>query len=101
MVNMRDIHPGTKLLVVSKRVHGMNAYGDMDKWLGQIVTCAEIEDENTILLEEDRGDCPFRTHSYVDKRWFWSPHMFECIVDNPESEFEAPNINEMQFLLYG
>ena len=99
MVDIKDIYPGTKLLVVSKRVGGMNLCGDMDKWLGQIVTCAEIKDEFTVLLEEDRGDCPF--HDYIDNRWFWNTGMFECIVDDPESELEAPNINEMQFLLYG
>ena len=98
MVDLKDVRPGTKLLVVSNRVTGMNSHGRMDKWLGKVVTCDRVV-HGTILLEEDRGDCPFQED--VGFRWKWSSKMFECIVDDLESDFEAPDINEMQFLLFG
>lgn len=92
MVDFRDVQPGTKLLVVSERCKGMNYEGLMDHWLGQVVTC-EFKRALSICIVEDAGEYPYQEGGH----WYWNANMFECIVDDNQADFEAPNFNESAF----
>lgn len=50
---------GDRVRIVSVRVHNMSPKGEMDRWLGQVMTISEIgewfENHYYIMKEDDGG----------------------------------------------
>ena len=61
MVELKDLAPGMKIKIVDEWVPGcrQNYDGQMDHWLGKIVTVKEKR-STIFLIEEDDGECPFQ-----------------------------------------
>ena len=64
---------GDKVRIVHKRTDGMNQMGDMDHWLGKVMTVAGRWDSGGIKMEEDRSERD-------DIGWYWGAEMIECKV---------------------
>lgn len=75
-----------------------NYDGEMDHWLGKIVTVKEKR-STIFLIEEDDGECPFQ-----NGHWHWFPEAVDHIVDD---EHGLPDIDDaaaeaiLQFLFPG
>lgn len=50
------LKPGDKVRIVSERVDGMNMSGEMDKWLGKVMTVRGRWNEYSIQMEEDKNE---------------------------------------------
>lgn len=61
------LKPGDKVRIVSERMDGMNMSGEMDKWLGKVMTVRERWNKDSIRMEEDK-------YEYVGG-WFWKRNM--------------------------
>ena len=96
MVEMSDLEPGMKVRIVSTRDTydgSWNAAGEMDHWLGQVMTVRSV-DVDTCKMEEDIDD-----RSDGEEGWFWYPQMIECIVECKDTEFE-PNESLDDLLIF-
>ena len=72
----KKLKPGDKVKIVRKRVSGMNCMGEMDKWLGKVMTVKEHTVGGAVHMVEDQ-------HEYCGG-WYWSRNMIECKI--PEAE---------------
>lgn len=72
------LKPGDKVKIVRKRVSGMNNMGEMDKWLGKIMTVKERTVGGNIHMIEDR-------HEHYGSGWYWGKDMIECKVTKAEN----------------
>lgn len=83
MVNLNALAPGIRVKIVDewKPGCGQNVNGLMDKYLGQIVTILDV-DEDTATIEEDSGDCRFR------------------IVDSDEPDFKPSSESEILSFIF-
>lgn len=71
------------------------ASGEMDKWLGEVVTVFTNCDEY-ITIQEDEGDGP----DYQGGHWNWYSDMVECVADDaPDEEIQPPSDDEIFSLL--
>lgn len=70
------LKPGDKVRIVRERVVGMNYMGEMDKWLGKVMTVRERAG-NVIRMVEDR-------HEWAGG-WFWDEDMIECKISEAEN----------------
>lgn len=94
MVNIQCLSPGMKVKIVdewSPNCH-RNPDGNMDKYLGRIVTILEVLNDFA-TIEEDTGDGP----RHQEGHWRWNKYCFDYIVcDEDESEdFEPPTESEI------
>lgn len=98
MIDIDTLVPGTKVKIIDEWMPlcGQNAEGLMDKYLGQIVTVFQVQG-NTVLIEEDAGDCEFQAGGH----WCWNAFCFECIIDDVEYEdFDISSESEiLSFIL--
>lgn len=62
---------GDKVRIVRKRVFGMNNMGEMDKWLGKVMTVKERVG-SLIRMVEDQ-------HEHYGG-WYWGKNMIECKI---------------------
>ena len=69
---------GDKVRVVSKRTFNMNSYGEMDKYLGRVVTIVGFHPGGDYQIAEDRGE-------YYGGGWYWHDSMFDGLVDENRS----------------
>ena len=70
------LKPGDKVRIVRMRVFGMNRMGEMDKWLGKVMTVRE-RTGNIICMVEDQ-------HEYCGG-WYWGKDMIECKTSEAEN----------------
>lgn len=76
---------GDRVRIVSKRTGYMSPSGDMDKYLGTVMTIAETHDRNSYKMEEDSND-------NGKHGWYWYDEMIEGLADeatpHPESRIK-------------
>ena len=60
MVDIRDLYPGCKVRIVNQWAPSCHQApsGDMDRWLGSVMTVQEITSKGYVIMEEDTGDGP-------------------------------------------
>lgn len=102
MVDIKNLFPGARVKIIDEWVDGckQNWRGEMDHWLGQIVT---VRSTNGVYftIEEDEGEILEQ-----NGHWHWFPQSVDRIV-NEEEERELPEINDaaaetiLQFLFPG
>jgi hypothetical protein len=69
--DFRQLKPGTKVRIVDKRTEYMDPSGEMDHWLGKIMTVREIVFENTgcsVKMVEDIDE-------FEGDGWYWDAEM--------------------------
>ena len=93
MVDVNTLRPGMKVKIVGHWVPGchQNSRGDMDRYLGQVVTILRVDEDGFALIEEDEGECLHQDGGH----WYWNSNCFECIVDDVQDDFEASSENEI------
>lgn len=82
MVDINELYPGCKVRIVNQWVPSCHQApsGDMDRWLGSIMTVSAIVGGRTAIMEEDSGDGP----AHQDGHWHWYPAAIaEVLVDVP------------------
>lgn len=82
MVDIRDLYPGCKVRIVDRWVSGCHQApsGDMNHWLGAVMTVQEIQPGGFVIMEEDAGDGP----TFQGGHWRWFPAAIaEVLVDVP------------------
>ncbi len=89
MVDLSNAKPGMKAKIVDQWVPGcgQNCDGDMDKYLGMIVTVRYVSsDFRYIKIEEDRGD----RGGYG---WVWNQKCFDYLIvqEEEEADFDVPD----------
>lgn len=94
MVPVRLLSPGMRVKIVDQWNGNccQNIEGLMDKYLGQIVTVAEISGGD-VFIEEDRDD--------ENQRWFWNSYCFDYIVEDEPEDFEPASESEFLSFLFG
>lgn len=68
---------GDRVRIVNHRTYCMNIYGDMDKWLGQVMTIRS-EFHPGYRMEEDKGE-------NLGDGWYWDADMIAGLV-KPKKE---------------
>ena len=84
MVEREDLYPGVRVRIVSEwqAPHTENSQGEMDHWLGQIMTVKDVGNGYAgIRMYEDDGEC----HG---GGWRWGKWMIECLADD-EVEYDT------------
>lgn len=76
----KKLKPGDKVRIVKKRVAGMNIAGEMDKWLGTVMTVRKVL-VGDVQMEEDKGE-------RKDRGWFWNRQMIEYKVRREDSRID-------------
>lgn len=76
----KKLKPGDKVRIVKKRVAGMNMAGEMDKWLGTVMTVRKVL-VGDVQMEEDKGE-------RKDRGWFWNRQMIEYKVRREDSRID-------------
>lgn len=76
----KKLKPGDKVRIVKKRVAGMNMDGEMDKWLGTVMTVRKML-VGGVQMEEDKGE-------RKDRGWFWNRQMIEYKVRREDSRID-------------
>ena len=71
MVDIRDLYPGCKVRIVNQWAPSCHQApsGDMDRWLGSVMTVQEITSKGYVIMEEDAGNGP----AYQNGHWRWFP----------------------------
>lgn len=99
MVDLCMLTPGMKVKIVDQWVDGccQSNTGEMDKFLGRIVTICNVYGIYA-TINEDEGDCSFRT----DGHWSWNKHCFDCIIDECEDKpMETASEQEIYAMIFG
>ena len=88
MIDIKTLYPGDKVRIVSKWNCECyeNIYGEMDKYLGKIMTVKRV-DLDAVRMFEDGG------------MWSWYPAAIDEIVD--ECDIEPATQEELLALLMG
>lgn len=73
----KKLKPGDKVQIVRKRVGGMNISGEMDKWLGKVMTVRRRWGNDSIQMEEDK-------HENAGG-WIWWCNMIERKVSTDDT----------------
>ena len=85
ITSIDNLKVGDKVLITDTWMPGANQNpdGEMDIYLGKIVTVTHLDDYNgsTFSIEEDRGN------------WTWYPSTIKCIIDTDEN---SPIIKEQE-----
>lgn len=77
---------GDKVRIVKNRTENMNSFGEMDEWLGKIMTISRVE-YDCYAMEEDY------------EQWFWFDNMIEGKVeDNPKEEKHSSDYYLFKYL---
>lgn len=82
MVELIKLYPGCKVKIVDKWVTGchQNPSGQMDRWLGQIMTVDHVS-SNYVYMIEDKGYGPI----HQGNRWRWlAPSISDIVQDLPQ-----------------
>ncbi len=82
MVNINELYPGCKVRIADRWVSGCHQArsGEMDRWLGSVMTVQEISPRGFVTMEEDAGYGP----TFQDGHWRWFPAAIaEVLVDVP------------------
>lgn len=90
MVQISDLYPGIRVQIVSKRKRGRgiwNVDGQMDHWLGQVMTVRSIEQDRLMRMEEDQNE-------HEGNGWYWRPDMIERIAED-ENMPDAPALDSL------
>lgn len=96
MVDIKMLRPGTKVKVVDQWpvACGFNHSGNMDKYLGQIVTVLETNIVS-VLIEEDAGEHPYLKGGH----FHWNRRCFDHIVEDKKEDAECPsNRSDFSFI---
>ena len=74
---------GDRVRIVNYRTEGMNDDGEMDKWLGKVMTIRRVNKhlDNPYKMEEDRDE-------YVGYGWFWGDEMISGLADTLTIEID-------------
>lgn len=65
---------GDRVRIVSEKTgSGWNYFGDMDKWLGKVMTIRWTDDDSYKMIEDKDEHC--------GNGWFWFDHMIEGLAD--------------------
>lgn len=94
MVDISTLAPGMRVKIVDE--WGLrcqqNRDGEMDRYLGAIVTVAEIHDGYIFIeedvLENDGGP------------WYWNAYCLDRVVDEIDTEIEAADDDELSSFLF-
>lgn len=98
MVNIADLRPGDMVRIVDH--WGPECYanpnGQMDHWLGQIMTVRGLSESlEYALMQEDDGE-------FNGGGWSWFPEAIaEVVMDNEEQDYEAASDEELEAFLFG
>lgn len=65
-IRIEDLKPGMKVRIIHKRQKHWNSEGEMDKWMGKVMTIETIRHVDDITMQEDTGE-GYR----VDDHWTW------------------------------
>lgn len=82
MIEISKLSPGDKVKIVDEWCDGcwQNSNGDMDHWLGEIMTVREVyKPDDCVLMEEDIHEC------YGGGGWHWYSPAIDYIVE-PEDQ---------------
>ena len=82
MVDINELYPGCKVRIVNQWAPSCHQApsGDMDRWLGGVMTVQEITSKGYVIMEEDAGNGP----AYQNGHWRWFPAAIaEVLVDVP------------------
>ena len=73
----KKLKVGDKVKIVDEKTgKAWSPRGEMDRWLGKIMTIRDIAGPGTVRMREDVGE-------YGGGGWYWYPHMIDCKVDEP------------------
>ncbi|MBU5419635.1 hypothetical protein KQI11_05815 [Acetanaerobacterium sp. MSJ-12] len=74
---------GDRVRIVNYRTEEMNGDGEMDKWLGKVMTVRRIEKhlDNPYKMEEDRDE-------YAGDGWFWCDGMIAGLANTLTIEID-------------
>lgn len=73
----KKLKVGDKVKIVDEKTgKAWSPSGNMDRWLGKIMTIRDIAGFGTVRMREDVGE-------YGGNGWYWYPHMIDCKVDEP------------------
>ena len=83
MVSLDDLRAGDVVKIVDQWCHECyeNPDGEMDHWLGELMTVSEVYDEYVRMVEDDGEFC--------GDGWDWFPNAIEgivCSIDDEEME---------------
>jgi hypothetical protein len=67
-----DLKAGDKVRIVSERTTRMNSQGEMDKWLGKVMTVRGRYDFGPLQMEEDKSEYG---------GWVWSQEMIAELIE--------------------
>lgn len=73
----KKLKVGDKVKIVDEKTgKAWSPRGEMDRWLGKIMTIRDIAGSGIVRMREDVGEngCG---------GWYWYPHMIDCKVDEP------------------
>lgn len=79
---VRQLVPGDQVKIVDEWVEGCNenSDGDMDKWLGEVMTVRSVEDDEydgpIVHMEED-------IEELFGCGWSWFPPAIEDVIEAP------------------
>lgn len=88
MVDVSTLSPGSRVKIVDEwpGLCGQNSSGEMDHFLGTIVTVDEICDNFFTLVEdEDHAGHNYR-YGVLSDKWLFSGRMVECMADDIADE---------------
>lgn len=69
--NLAQYEVGDKVLITKEWNGGtQNHDGEMDHWLGKIMTIRDQINENVYLMEEDKGENPYSLEG--SSGWIWN-----------------------------
>ena len=91
MVYIKTLVPGDCVKIVDRWVDGCHANpdGEMDHWLGKIMTVREVWNDY-VKMEEDIEEW--------NGGWSWFSPALDCIVENDDTTFPPP-ADLLSFLL--
>lgn len=94
----KSLQPGDRVRIVSSWTTGQQALGgEMDHWLGKIMTVKYGIKNNAVRMVEDEGERSFASVDYSG--WFWYQDMIDEIIDEA-AESAAPLSMDEIALLY-
>ena len=81
MVDTRTLNPGDRVRIVDRwpadKSARQNSYGEMDKWLGMVMTVRSLPDENgAIKMIDDKGE------RMQEDGWYWYPAAIAYVVED-------------------
>lgn len=81
VLKQKKYEVGDKVLIVSEWVKGCreNPDGEMDKWLGKVMTIRAIKDDRYLMMEDK--------HEFTGRGWYWfPPSIIGKVIDEREPD---------------